>query len=140
VAPIVLMFQIRAVASVLSGFDGGWPPSNRNDGLLTIGQAWGTSWWISCCGGTGLAVVMAAGRGLTAWSLPVALPMILAPLVIAATSRRVPALDWLWSVRSEETPSPVMREWQVIYDNWTGPEHASIDGPFTSGGTADVLG
>jgi len=138
VAPVVLMFQVRAVLRVLLGFDGGWPPSNRTDGVLNIGQAWAGSWWIACFGAGGLAMVMAAAPALTIWSLPVALPMIFAPLVIAASSRPVAALRGLWRVPSEAAPSPVLQEWRAIHDGWTGPAH-QLEQDF-AGGTADVLG
>ena len=119
-APIVLMFQVRAVGRVLFGFDGGWPPSNRADGVLSLGQAWASSWWIACCGGAGLAAVILAGPGLAVWSLPVALPMIAAPLVIAATSLPVRLLGSLWQVGPERPVSPVLAEWQEIHDRWAG--------------------
>ena len=136
-APIVLMFQVRAVLRVLSGFDGGWPPSNRTDGTLSLGQAWNSSWWITCFGAAGLASVLVAGPGLVAWSLPVALPMILAPLVVWATSLRPPQSLALWDLPS--ITSPVLDEWRAIYDRWAG-EHTDIDAEFTTPETANVLG
>jgi membrane glycosyltransferase len=138
VAPIILMFQVRAVSRVIFGFDGGWPPSNRTDSVVTITQAWAGSWWIACCGGVGLAVVIAIARSFAIWSLPVALPMILAPLIIAWTSR--PALSWLWQVSEETEPSPVIREWLAIHQGWTGSARAPFEQDFTTGGTANVLG
>ena len=120
-APIVLMFQVRAVVRVLFGFDGGWPPSNRADGLLSLSQAWTSSWWIACCGGAGLAAVTAAGPALVVWSLPVALPMIAAPLIIAFTSLHARSLDGLWQVGAKRQ-SPVLTEWQEIHDRWAGQQ------------------
>lgn len=120
-APIVLMFQVRAVGRVLFGFDGGWPPSNRADGLLSLSQAWTSSWWIACCGGAGLAAVTAAGPALVVWSLPVALPMIAAPLIIAFTSLHARSLDGLWQVGAKRQ-SPVLTEWQEIHDRWAGQQ------------------
>ena len=118
-APIVLMFQVRAVLRVLFGFDGGWPPSNRADGLLRLSQAWASSWWIACCGGAGLAAVTAAGPTLAVWSLPVALPMIAAPLIIAVTSMHARTLEGMWQIGAARQ-SPVLAEWQDIHDRWTG--------------------
>lgn len=136
-APIVLMFQVRAVLRVLSGFDGGWPPSNRADGRLSLGQAWNSSWWITCVGAGGPACVLLAGPGLAAWSLPVALPMILAPVLVWVTSLSLPGGLALWSVPSIE--SPVLDEWQAIYARWAG-EHADIGAQFAPPETANVLG
>jgi len=119
-APIVLMFQIRALFRIILGFDGGWPPSNRNDGVLTVREAWAESWWVTCCGLGALAVVTNFATPLDIWAMPVCVPLILAPLVIAATSRPVPTLSMLWRVPSEAQPAPVMREWSAIYTGWTG--------------------
>jgi membrane glycosyltransferase len=138
-APIVLMFQVRAVLRVLSGFDGGWPASNRTDSVLSLGQAWASSWWITCCGALGLAVVIAASPALLIWSLPVALPMILAPVFIALSSLPPRGLEALWRVPNERTPSLVQREWQTIHDRWTGPA-GELGQQFTQSETADVLG
>jgi len=140
VAPIILMFQVRAVFRVLSGFDGGWPASNRADSKLGLAQAWASSWWICCCGGAGLAMVMTIAPSLAIWSVPVALPMILAPLLIGLTSQHVRVLDWLWRVAEETAPSPVILEWQAIHARWTGPGRVIVDGDFAAGGAANVLG
>ena len=118
-APIVLLFQIRALIRIIFGFDGGWPPSNRRDGLLTVRQAWAESWWITCCGLGALAVVADFVAPLDIWAMPVCVPLILAPLVIAATSRPIACLSALWRVPSETQPAPVMREWSAIYTGWT---------------------
>jgi membrane glycosyltransferase len=126
-APIVLMFQVRAVLRVLFGFDGGWPPSNRADGVLSLSQAWTSSWWIACCGGAGLAAVTLAGPALAVWSLPVALPMIVSPLIIAITSLPSRTLDILWQVGPETTASPVLAEWQEIHDRWANGPHLELE-------------
>jgi membrane glycosyltransferase len=135
-APIVLMFQVRAVLRVLLGFDGGWPASNRSDGVLSLAQAWASSWWIACCGAAALAAVLSAGPGLAVWSLPVALPMILSPAIIAVTS--LPLLSGLWRVPTEMAPTPVMAEWQTIHDEWLG-QHTDVPA-FSDEGAANVLG
>lgn len=139
IAPIILMFQIRAVARVLFGFDGGWPASNRTDSVLHLGQAWAASWWITCCGAAGFASVMVVAPHLAIWSVPVALPMILAPVIIAFTSRPM-TLTWLFRVPEEVSPSPVLREWRAIHQGWTGPQRVPAEQDFTAGGAANVLG
>lgn len=138
-APIVLMFQVRAVLRVLSGFDGGWPASNRTDTVLTLGRAWASAWWITCCGALGLAVVIAASPALLIWSLPVALPMIFAPLLITFTSLPPGRLDALWRVPSERMPGPVLTEWQSIHTRWTGAA-AEIEQQLPQPETVNVLG
>ena len=124
-------------APVLGGFDGGWPPSNRADGRLSLSQAWVSSWWITCFGAAGLACVLLAGPELAAWSLPVALPMILAPLLIWLTSLPLPHGFVLWSAPA--VASPVLEEWQTIYTRWAGEDHP-IDAEFAPPETSNVLG
>jgi membrane glycosyltransferase len=136
-APVVLMFQVRAVLRVLGGFDGGWPASNRADGKLSLSQAWSNSWWIACFGAAGLACVLLAGPELAAWSLPVALPMILAPLLIWLTSLPLPPGFVLWSTPA--VASPVLEEWRAIYARWAG-DHPDIGAEFVPPEAANVLG
>jgi membrane glycosyltransferase len=105
---------------------------------VTIAEAWAGSWWITSAGITGLAVVMAVAGSLVAWTLPVALPMIFAPVLIALTSRPMPAASWLWRVPEEAAPTPVLLEWQHVHQGWTGP--TAITSESFSAGAANVLG
>ncbi len=85
-APIFLMFQTRSVMQVLMRRDGGWPTNNRGDGSLSLGDAWAASWWITGMGGLALVVTWYLAPALLLWMLPVALPMILSPFIIAWSS------------------------------------------------------
>lgn len=138
-APIVLMFQVRAVLRILSGFDGGWPASNRADSVLTLGRATQSSWWITCSGAAALALVIGTAPALTIWSLPVTLPMVLAPVIISVTSRPMQGFERLWRVPSEAAPSPVLQEWQTIHHAWTGAM-AGTAADFGEAEAANVLG
>jgi len=138
VAPLILMFQVRAVSRVVFGIDGGWPASNRTSSEVSLAEAWAGSWWITCAGASGLAVVIAFASSLATWTLPVALPMIFAPVLIALTSQQSPALSRLWRVPEETAPSPVLLEWQKVHDGWTGPAAVTVEN--FSGGAANVLG
>lgn len=139
VAPLILMFQIRAVLRVLSGFDGGWPASNRTDSRVSLGHAWAGSWWITCFGLLGVAFAMTIAHSIALWSLPVALPMIFAPFIIAWTSRPM-RNKGLWGVNEETRPSPVLREWRTVHEGWTGPAAIPVEQDFSAGGAANVLG
>ena len=81
-------------------------------------------------------MVLAASPALLVWSLPVALPMILAPLLIALTSLPLRPLDALWRVPSEHAPSAVQREWEIINARWAG----DLEQQFTQAETVNVLG
>ncbi|TDL81485.1 glucans biosynthesis glucosyltransferase MdoH [Palleronia sediminis] len=87
IAPVMLMFQCRAVIEVLAGQDGGWPATARGEGRLSLAQAWRATRWISLTGAGALISMRWVAPDLLLWLLPVALPMIAAPVLIAATSR-----------------------------------------------------
>lgn len=87
IAPVLLAFQSRSVIQVLLGRDGGWPPNNRGDGGLSLADSWAAARWISVWGIGGITITQFLAPILTLWLLPVALPMMLAPLLIWWTSR-----------------------------------------------------
>jgi len=117
-APILLMFQTRSVLQVLIGVDGGWPANNRGDGRLTLLQGVEAAGWIAGVGFAGLAGVYLLAPGLVPWLLPVALPMCLAPAIIAWTSQ--PSRTWLMTVPSEVAPAAVILRHRDILRAWTG--------------------
>jgi membrane glycosyltransferase len=117
-APILMMFQTRSVLQVLMGRDGGWPTNNRGDGGLSLGAAWSGSYWIVTWGLMGLATTYALAPGLVPWLLPVALPMILAPGIIAWTSRT--SGSGLFVTPTDLAPAPVMLLQDSILATWQG--------------------
>lgn len=119
IAPVMLMYQTRAVFQVLMGRDGGWPPNRRGDGSLHFADAWAASRWIMVWGVLGMLVIRAMAPGLVLWLLPVGLPMILAPLLIWWSSH--PGTAWLYRVPQESAPSPVMAHHHAILARWHQP-------------------
>jgi membrane glycosyltransferase len=124
-APIMLMYQTRSVFQVLTGRDGGWPANNRGDGRLSLAEAWAASGWISVTGVVGIAFVYALAPGLVLWLLPVALPMILAPLVISWSSQD--SRSGLMAVPSEVQPAPIIARHVEILRAWLGEEGRAPD-------------
>ena len=116
IAPIMLMFQTRAVLQVLGGRDGGWPVNPRGGGSLSLGLAIQATWWIVLLGAASLGVVAAWAPELTPWALPVTLPMVAAPLVVVWTSRGHGR--GLFAIREESHPSPVLREAEAVLREW----------------------
>ncbi len=106
IAPLMLMYQSRAVVEVLSGRDGGWPANQRNEGQLTLREGWAAGQWISLWGASILAVVAWFAPDLLLWMAPVGVPMLLAPLLITWTSR--PGALGLFTVPDDLRPSPVV--------------------------------
>ncbi|QUS35343.1 glucans biosynthesis glucosyltransferase MdoH [Falsirhodobacter algicola] len=117
-APILMMFQTRSVLQVIFGADSGWPTNNRGDGSLSLGESWAASWWIVVTGLVVLSATYVLFPGLVPWLLPIALPMIIAPLVICWTSRR--SMTSLFRVPVERHPHPVMLTMDRILARWEG--------------------
>lgn len=117
--PIILLMQSRAVAQVISGADGGWPASNRDDGRVSLQQAWSGTWWITAVGLLSLAVVIAVAPDLAGWSLLTLSPMIAAPLIIAASSYPLRKIGWVWRSPQDVRTPPILREWTRIHSNWS---------------------
>ena len=136
-APIMLCFQSKAVFEILLGLDGGWPATNRDEGRVSLSTAFAASWWVTVAGAVVLAISTAFASDLVPWLLPVALPAIGAPLLIAATSRGVAGgrKPLLFTTTSETAPAPIIVEQQRILLSWTqqGPAlaEASLAGTAT---------
>ncbi|EEW24095.1 glucans biosynthesis glucosyltransferase MdoH [Rhodobacter ferrooxidans] len=119
-APVFLMYQSRSVAQVVLRRDGGWPTNNRGDGTLTLGDAWAASWWISLTGVLALAVTWYSAPGLLFWMLPVALPMIAAPWIIAWSSRAQKS-GGLFETPSDANMPPVLHLHDTWLARWSAP-------------------
>ncbi|PYE86153.1 glucans biosynthesis glucosyltransferase MdoH [Pseudoroseicyclus aestuarii] len=128
-APVLLMFQTRSVLQVLFGADGGWPASSRGDGTLDLRTAWQASNWITLWGVAVLCAAAFLAPGLVPWMLPVALPMIAAPMLIAWSSRR--SASALFLVPPERDPDGVILARAGILADWLGeaPLHRGPDLP-----------
>ena len=119
-APVFLMFQTRSVLQVVMGWDGGWPAQVRGDGRLTLGQAWAASHWIVTSGTLGLALAWWLAPALLPWLLPVAGPMVLAPGIIAWSSR--PAGDGLFNTPHGARSSDLIAAHRALLDLWLGEQ------------------
>ncbi|MGL4310132.1 MAG: glucans biosynthesis glucosyltransferase MdoH [Paracoccaceae bacterium] len=132
IAPVLLMYQVRSVLQVLSGTDGGWPPNNRGDGSLTLAESWAASRFIVLTGGLGLWATWHLAPSLVPWLLPVGLPMLFAPVLIAWTSRPSSGESGVFRVPSEmHVPRIVLRHDDILA-RWRngGPVLQSADGTF----------
>ena len=118
VAPILMAWQARSVIEVLAGRDGGWParPGSREGSLA---EAWMESAWIVIGGALGLLAAASVSPALALWLLPVAGPMLAAPLVVAWSAR--PAVGTLWTIPEEIAPDGVVALHTEILIRWQGP-------------------
>ncbi|MCA2012744.1 glucans biosynthesis glucosyltransferase MdoH [Cereibacter sphaeroides] len=134
IAPVMLMYQSRAVLQVLSGRDGGWPANQRGEGRLSLLEGAQAGLWISAVGAVALLLVARVAPDLTLWLLPVCVPMLAAPVLIMLTSRRLARS--LFTTPDEGAPAPVVQRYEAILAEWSQPV-AQTTGNSVSG-AADV--
>ncbi len=121
IAPLMLMYQSRSVLQILSGRDGGWPPNNRGDGQLSLSEAWEASRFIVIFGAIGLLAVWHFAPALILWLLPVGLPMLAAPFLIAWSSRPAPGAV-LFTTPAEIDQPAVLAAHDSVLRHWSGPQ------------------
>ena len=120
VAPVLLMFQARSVLQVVMGRDGGWPAQTRGDGALGWADGWRAGWWITLWGLGLLLAAWSLAVHLLPWLLPLAGPMVLAPLIITWTSR--PARSRLFTTPEELSVPTVIRRAATERARWSAPD------------------
>lgn len=116
-APVMLMFQSRAVLQVLSGQDGGWPANARGEGALTVTEAARASLWIVATGILALALIWRLAPDLMPWLMPVILPMIAAPWLISWSSQ--PVGQRVFATPQEADLPPVVAVYREIHTRWS---------------------
>ncbi len=123
-APILLCFQSKAVIQILLGLDGGWPATKRSEAKIDLGDSFAASWWIVVTAGVVLAFTLSVAPALVPWLLPVALPALIAPLLITATSLTGAegGRPWLFLTPTDVNPPQVMLDQQRILSSWTTDE------------------
>jgi len=118
-APIMMLYQSRAVLQVLFGQDGGWPANARGEGQLSLAQALRAGLWLTLTGAVTFGATVWYAPALAPWLLPVCLPMMLAPLVIAASSRATGC--WLFASPAETDVPPVLHSFRALRAQWNAP-------------------
>ncbi len=112
-APIMMMFQSKAVAEILLGLDSGWPSTDRDDEGLPLKTAFQASWWMVIAGAVLLFLTFFYAFELFFWVCPIAIPLLIAPLFISLSGD--PALgDFVrktsvFATPFELDPEPVIR-------------------------------
>jgi len=134
-APILLMFQVRAIAQVLLGRDSGWPAQNREGARLGVKEAFAETYFVVATGVTGMILTYVLSPGIVLWLLPVTAPMTLAPFLVAWTSRA--GRGWLFATPQELQPGPVLRLRAQVLGDWLGD--AGYD-PVLGAGSSTVGG
>ncbi|WP_062013997.1 glucans biosynthesis glucosyltransferase MdoH [Aureimonas sp. AU4] len=112
-APIMMMFQTKAVVEILAQTDSGWPSTDRDDEGLPLGVAFQASWWMVIAGAALLFTTFFYAFQLFLWVCPIAVPLLVAPFFISLTGN--PAFgdrirrSGLLATPFEIDPEPVIR-------------------------------
>ncbi len=120
-APTMLLLQSRAVAQVLLGLDGGWPPTGRGQNWVSVAEAFRASWWIVALATLAMGATLAFAPAVAVWVAPAMLPAMVAPLLISATSRPSGRLPLPFRTEIEITPPPILVEQRAILSTWAVP-------------------
>lgn len=120
-APVMMLFQTRAVGEVLAGLDAGWPAADREAGRVGIAEAWAASWWIVVAGLLTAGAAYRLAPDYLPWVMLVAAPQVAAPLIISLTSFAATGLGrrtGLFMTAEELSPSTVMGLQQEVLARW----------------------
>ncbi|WP_265517581.1 glucans biosynthesis glucosyltransferase MdoH [Nitratireductor luteus] len=144
-APLMMLFQTRSVAEVISGADGGWPAANREAGRVSLSEAWSASWWIVAIGSITIGAAYRLAPDFLPWVMLVAGPQLVAPLLISWTSFSGTALGRRFGVfaTAEERTVPLavtmqeglLRHWRAspLPVTGEGPPAAHVGSPAGEG-------
>jgi membrane glycosyltransferase len=126
-APILLAYQTRSVFQVLSGIDGGWPATSRDQEAITFREAYDASYWITLIGIGLFIAVYYFSPSLIWWLSPVGIPLVLAPLVIWKTGQSFQSSTFHVPTEAE-LPSVVARHKRIL-SSWekAGAEGGDLD-------------
>jgi len=129
-APVLMAYQTRSVFQVVMGRDGGWPPNRRGGAELTLSEAWEASRFVVFFGTLGLVIAHFLTTNIFWWVLPVVVPMILAPVLIARTSQPAAAGGGtgrrLFTTPAEMSLPPILLAHDQILARWL-PQGAPQD-------------
>lgn len=127
-APVLMAYQVRSLLQIMIGQDSGWPPNARGEGQMSLSEAWAASGFITAAGAAALALAWWLVPEQLPWLLPVVVPMILAPALIAWTSRPSP-FPSLHAVPEEARTPAILALHDAILARWQGqlaPQGASV--------------
>ena len=113
-APVMMVQHVIAVLRTVAGIDTGWSPQNRDGGAYPLGTLLRFH-AVETVVGTALTLGIALGY-VSAWLLPIAVPLALAVPVSWASSfpvGRWSLPSWLFATPQEVSMPPVLREAQA---------------------------
>ena len=123
IAPVMLLFQTRSVIQVLMGTDGGWPATRRGSQEMPFADAWAASRMMVLIGAVMLGGAAYYTPEVLVWLVPVAVPMVFAPLLIWLSAK--PMDGPLFLSAQERESSPILAERDAIVAAWSGARAVS---------------
>jgi membrane glycosyltransferase len=108
IAPVMMIFQSRAVGEILLGRDSGWQVQRRDDGGLPSGELVAKYALPTSFGVVMAAIAYAVSLPLLLWMAPVIAGLLLSIPIAMLSSRRSDANSVLWRTPEETNPPEVL--------------------------------
>ncbi len=138
IAPILMAFQTRSVFQVLRGADSGWPVNRRGEARMTISEAFEACHFMVTIGLIGFLASWYWIPALLPWLVPVLVPMIFAPLLIACTSRPAGASALFATAEERQWPEILARHDAILAEWGQRIDDLSVSHDLPDRGTADA--
>ena len=104
IAPVMMIFQSRAVGEILLGRDSGWQVQRRDDGELPLAELVAKYALPTWFGMVMAVVAYAVSLPLLFWMAPVIAGLLLSIPIAMLSSRRSDPNSVLWRTPEETTP------------------------------------
>jgi membrane glycosyltransferase len=106
IAPLLMLSQTNAVASILLGSDAGWGAQRRLDAQHELSELWRQHRWHTLWGIAGGAVCWTISPAVFAWMSPIILGLVLAAPIAYLTAARAQGLLAALLATAEERSPP----------------------------------
>jgi membrane glycosyltransferase len=135
IAPLLMLSQTNAVASILVGRDAGWGAQRRAGAENSLAELLYQHRWAAAWGLAGAAICWSISPAVFAWMSPIILGLVLAAPIGSVTARHPGrVLATLLSTLEERCPPPLLTSRVSLSEAWQGrtPRRGSSDRPATA--------
>jgi membrane glycosyltransferase len=139
IAPLLMLSQTNAVASVLLGSDAGWGAQRRLDAQHQLSELWRQHRWHTLWGIAGGAVCWTISPAVFAWMSPIILGLVLAaPIAYLTAARAQGLLASLLATAEERSPPGLLNSRWATSRAWRDDAevHAAAGPPASIKGQA----
>ena len=130
IAPLLMLSQTSAVASILLGSDAGWGAQRRLDAQHQLSELWHQHRWHTLWGVAGGAVCWTISPAVLAWMSPIILGLVLAaPIAYLTAARAQGLLAALLATAEERSPPSLLSSRWATSRAWRDDAelHAAAD-------------